>query len=76
MFPADAIARLDSNDLRVMETFFARALDLPLETRAEMAWRIAQQMCAKMRVPLPEGNPERMMEALAHAMRGGSGPRF
>jgi uncharacterized RDD family membrane protein YckC len=75
IFAADAIARLDANDLRVMETFFARALDLPMETRMEMAWRIAQQMTTKMRVPLPEGNPERLIEAMAHAMRGG-GARF
>jgi uncharacterized RDD family membrane protein YckC len=73
--PADAIARLDTADLHVMETFFARALDLDMQTRAAMAARIAARMAAKMKVPLPEGNPERTLEALAKAMRG-TGRRF
>jgi uncharacterized RDD family membrane protein YckC len=69
-FPADAIARLGPEDLAVIEAFFARALDLPLETRAQIAHRIAAQMATKMGVPAPEGNPERMLEAIAYAMRG------
>jgi uncharacterized RDD family membrane protein YckC len=73
--PADAIARLEPADLHVIETFFARALDLELQTRAAMAGRIAARMAAKMQVPLPEGNPERALEAMARAMRG-SGRRF
>ncbi len=73
--PADAIARLEPSDLHVMETFFTRALDLDLQTRAAMAARIAARMAAKMKVPLPEGNPERTLEALAKAMRG-TGRRF
>ena len=73
--PADAVARLDSADLHVIETFFARALDLNLQTRAAMAERIAQRMATKMRIALPEGNPERQLEAMAKAMRG-SGRRF
>jgi uncharacterized RDD family membrane protein YckC len=72
---ADAIARLDPADLNVIETFFARALDLSLETRATMAARIAARMAAKMGVPVPEGNPERTLETIAKAMRG-SGRRF
>jgi uncharacterized RDD family membrane protein YckC len=73
--PADAIAKLDLADLHVMETYFTRALDLDAQTRAAMAARIAERMAAKMGVPLPEGNPERMLETLAKAMRG-SGRRF
>ena len=73
--PADAIARLEPADLHVMETFFTRALDLDMQTRAAMASRIAARMAAKMKVPLPEGNPERTLEALAKAMRG-TGRRF
>lgn len=73
--PADAIARLDASDLHVMETFFTRALDLDLQTRSAMATRIAARMAAKMKVPLPEGNPERTLETLAKAMRG-TGRRF
>jgi uncharacterized RDD family membrane protein YckC len=73
--PADAISRLDTADLHVIETFFARALDLDMPARARMAERIATRMSAKMGVPLPEGNPERALEAMAKAMRG-SARRF
>jgi uncharacterized RDD family membrane protein YckC len=73
--PDDAIARLGPDDLHVMETFFARALDLDMQTRAAMAARIASRMAAKMKTPVPEGNPERMLEGLAKAMRG-TGRRF
>ena len=73
--PADAVARLEPADLHVIETFFARALDLNLETRAAMAKRIAERMAAKTGVVMPEGNPERMLEAIVRAMRG-AGRRF
>ncbi len=70
MFPADAVARLSGQDLVVLEAFFARALDLPLATRAAMAARIAAEMAGKMGVSLPEGNPERALEAIVVALRG------
>jgi uncharacterized RDD family membrane protein YckC len=70
MFPADAVARLGTPDLVVIEAFFARMLDLPLETRAAVAYRMAGQMAAKMGVALPKGNPERILEAIAFQMRG------
>ncbi len=69
LFPADAVARLSAHDLVVLETFFARMLDLPLETRTTVAERIAAQMAEKMGVPLFDGNPERMIESLAWQMR-------
>jgi uncharacterized RDD family membrane protein YckC len=75
-FPADAIARLGQQDLVVIETFFARMLDLPLDTRAAMAYRIAGQLAARMGVPLPEGNPERIMESVAFQIRGSGGASF
>ena len=75
MFPADAVAKLGAQDLVVIETFFARMLDLPLETRAAVAYRMAAQMAAKMGVVAPEGNPERTLEAIAFQMRG-SGRAF
>jgi uncharacterized RDD family membrane protein YckC len=75
MFPADAVARLGTPDLVVIEAFFARMLDLPLETRAAVAYRMAGQMAVKMGVALPEGNPERILEAIAFQMRG-SGRAF
>jgi uncharacterized RDD family membrane protein YckC len=74
LVPADAIARLDANDLNVIDTFFSRALDLDLDKRAEIAGRIAQRMSAKMQVPLPAGTPpERVLESIAHAKRAHSG---
>jgi uncharacterized RDD family membrane protein YckC len=67
--PADAVAKLATDDLLLIESFFARALDLALNTRAEIAGRIAAEMAAKMSLPVPEGNPERFLEAIAYAMR-------
>jgi uncharacterized RDD family membrane protein YckC len=69
VLPADAVAKLHGSDLVVIDTFFARALDLSLETRAQIAWRIAAQMAEKMGIPLPQGNPERFLEAIAYALR-------
>ena len=68
-FPADAVARLSAQDLMVIETFFARMLDLPMETRASVAYRMVVQMTAKMGVAVPEGNPERALESMAFQMR-------
>jgi uncharacterized RDD family membrane protein YckC len=68
-FAADSVAKLGPQDLIVIEAFFARMLDLPMETRAAMAYRIAGQMAAKIGQPLPEGNPERIMESIAFQMR-------
>ena len=73
--PADAIAKLKADDLLLIESFFARALDLSLATRAEIAGRIAAQMAAKMNVTVPEGNPERFLEAIAYAMRSSARAR-
>jgi hypothetical protein len=67
--PADAVGRLDADDLLLIESFFARALDLTSATRAEIAMRVATQMAAKMNIAVPPGNPERFLEALAYAMR-------
>src|SRR5215469_16459590 len=46
--PADAVAKLGPDDLLLIETFFARALDLNLPIRAEIAMKIAKQMAVKM----------------------------
>ena len=69
-FPADAVARLTARDLAVIETFFARALDLPLDTRASMAYRILGELSRRMGISAPEGNPERALETLAAQLRG------
>ncbi|HTD54229.1 MAG TPA: hypothetical protein VK670_02525, partial [Silvibacterium sp.] len=68
--PADAIARLAAEDLNVIDRFFARALDMDLTTRAQIAARLTAQMTAKMHVEAPkEINPERVLEAIAHQLR-------
>jgi uncharacterized RDD family membrane protein YckC len=70
LIPADAIARLNHDDLNILDAFFSRALDLDLAKRAEMASRIANRLCAKMQITLPDSPaPERLLEAIAHAMR-------
>jgi uncharacterized RDD family membrane protein YckC len=69
MFPEDAVAKLSGQDLMVIETFFSRMLDLPMGTRASVAYRMAAQMAAKMGVPVPDGNPERALESMAFQMR-------
>ena len=68
-FPGDAVARLSEKDLVLIESFFARALELPLATRTTMAERILQGMVVHMGVPFPEGSPERSLEALALQLR-------
>ncbi len=71
MFPADAVAKLSAQDLAVIETFFSRMLDLPLHTRAAVAYQMVGQMTAKMGVGVPAGNPERALESMAYQMRSG-----
>ena len=75
MFPADAVAKLSGQDLVIVETFFARMLDLPMETRASIAYQMVRQMCGKMGVGIPEGNQERALESMAYQMRS-SGRRL
>lgn len=78
LLPADSVARLGADDLVLIETFFARALDLSLSTRAEVSAKIAAQMAAKMfgdGTAVPPGNPERFLESIAFAMRSGAQSR-
>ena len=71
--PADAVARLKAEDLNLIESFLARALDLDLSTRAEIAGKIAASMSVKMDLPFPqEVNPERVLESISYAMRSQS----
>ena len=68
--PADAVARLSAADLNVIDRFFARALDMDLTTRAQIAGRMTAQFSAKMNIEAPkEVNPERVLEAIAHQLR-------
>ena len=70
-FPTEALARLSAQDLVIVEAFFARALDLPLDIRAAMAERILRELTSRMAVAPPEGSPERALEAIGVALRQG-----
>jgi uncharacterized RDD family membrane protein YckC len=67
---ADAVARLERQDLHMIETFFGRALDLTAQTREEMAARIAARIAGKMGMEVPDADrPERFLEAVVFEMR-------
>ncbi len=68
--PADHVVRLTHNDLHLMESFLARAISLPMETRAQLGSRLLDTLCMKMDVPVPtDVPPERTLEAIAYALR-------
>jgi uncharacterized RDD family membrane protein YckC len=69
--PADAVARLTADDLNVIDHFFARAIDIDIARRRQLAERLAQQMTAKMGIAMPEGvTPECVLESIARILRG------
>lgn len=69
----DAVARLQVQDLQVIEAFLARALDLEWTRREEMARKIAVRTAEKMQVELPaDVSAERFLEAVAFDMRTGA----
>jgi uncharacterized RDD family membrane protein YckC len=68
--PADAVARLSPDDLNVIDHFFARAIDIDIARREQLAGRIARQMTARMGIDMPEGvSPERVLESIARILR-------
>jgi uncharacterized RDD family membrane protein YckC len=68
--PSIGIARLTWSDLEVMEGFFARRLDLPLDTRQALAQRIAEALKAKSGLEPPAGvSVETFLEAAARQLR-------
>jgi uncharacterized RDD family membrane protein YckC len=72
--PADMISKLSTEDLIMIETFFARALDLELETRASIAAKMLHRLSQKMGTPVPEGKrAETVLEAIAYEMRSQGG---
>ncbi len=67
---ASGIAKLTPSDLQVLESFFARRLDLPLGTRQALAERIAQAIRAKSGLEPPDGvSIEAFLEAAARDLR-------
>lgn len=67
---APKIQKLDVRDLEVLEGFFARRLDLSLETRERLAVKIAEGILAKTGLELPEGlSRETFLEEIARLLR-------
>jgi uncharacterized RDD family membrane protein YckC len=68
--PASGIAKLSSADLEVLEGFFARRLDMSLQTRQALAERIAAAIQAKSGLQIPAGaSVETFLEATARDLR-------
>ena len=68
--PAEAVARLAGDDLSVMEGFFSRRLDMPMDTRALLAQRLVRSISLKMQIERPpEMSDETFLEETAFAMR-------
>ena len=64
------VAKLASADLEVLEGFFARRLDMSMETRGALAQRIASAIQAKSGLQIPEGaSIETFLEATARQLR-------
>jgi uncharacterized RDD family membrane protein YckC len=69
---SDHLARLGVNERQVLETFFARNIDLPLDVRSDMAGRIMQELSHRMQwAPNEEAttHPERLLERLLTTLR-------
>jgi uncharacterized RDD family membrane protein YckC len=70
VLPATGLAKLTSVDLEVLEGFFARRLDMSLETRAALAERIAAAIRAKSGLEQPAGaSVETFIEVTARQLR-------
>jgi hypothetical protein len=68
--PDHGIAKLSGADLQVLESFFARRLDMPLATREALAQRIANAIQAKSGLePPPGASVETFLEAAARQLR-------
>jgi uncharacterized RDD family membrane protein YckC len=68
--PAMGIAKLTAADLEVLEGFFARRLDMPLDVRQKLAERIAGAIKAKSGMEIPVGiSTETFLEAAARELR-------
>lgn len=64
------IAKLTPTDLEVLESFFSRRLDMPLDVRQRLAERIAAAIQAKSGLEVPPGvSTETFLEAVARDLR-------
>jgi len=70
LIPDSGIAKLGAADLSVLEGFFVRRLDLPLETRRTLAGRLAAAIQARSGLEIPAGvSTETFLEAVALRLR-------
>lgn len=68
--PAEGIGKLSTSDLSVLEGFFARRLDMPMDVRQNLAERIARAIRAKSGMEQPAGvSTETFLEATARELR-------
>jgi uncharacterized RDD family membrane protein YckC len=68
--PDHGVAKLAASDLQVLESFFARRLDMPLATRAALAQRISIAIQAKSGLEPPPGvSVETFLEITARQLR-------
>jgi len=68
--PPAEVARLTASDLEVLENFLTRRLDMPLNTRAALATRIAAAIQSKTGLEIPAGiSVETFLEATARQLR-------
>jgi len=68
--PAAGVAKLSAADLEVLEGFFARRLEMPLDTRQAIAERIGAAIQAKSGLERPAGaSVETFLEAAARQLR-------
>jgi uncharacterized RDD family membrane protein YckC len=66
----NGMQRLETTDLEVLESFFARRLDFSLEIRAQLAQRIAVAIRAKTGLEAPAGvDTETFLEEIARQFR-------
>jgi uncharacterized RDD family membrane protein YckC len=70
IIPGTAIARLTIADLQVLEGFFARRLDMSVETRRALGQQIASALESKMELKTPEEvSVETFLESVSRQLR-------
>lgn len=68
--PADTLSALTLRDLQALESYLARRLDVPLETREKLAGRLTGMIITKTHAPVPEGmSQESFLEEVASTLR-------
>ena len=68
--PADAIALLTLADLQTIESYLNRRLDVPIETRARLADKLAENISRKMNLEIPSAmSKETFLEETAFTLR-------